>query len=259
MNITASLLSRYRHFKASHFRWFPEGIALSRLKGICTGKRCFIIGNGPSLSANDLTTLHEHGEITFAFNRIYHIFDQTSWRPTYYISQDQKMLKGCVREVNQIKASIKFFPIEAKWYYGIIPCDATYFHCDNRHADDGKPLFSQDVALRIYNSNTVVYTALQLAAHMGFKEIYLIGVDHHFHTSRDRDGNIVVDPTARDYFTDSYNAQDKQDLYIPELDKSTLTYIAAREHVAKLGIKIYNATRGGKLEVFDRVDFSTLF
>ena len=57
---------------------------LRRFKNSHLGERCFIVGNGPSLKIEDLEKLYVNGEITFAFNMIYKIFDQTLWRPTYY-------------------------------------------------------------------------------------------------------------------------------------------------------------------------------
>lgn len=37
------------------------------------------------------------------------------------------------------------------------------------------------------------------------------------------------------------------------------TYESAQKYTKEHGIKIYNATRGGNLEVFERVDFDFLF
>ena len=93
---------------------------------------------------------------------------------------------------------------------------------------------------------------------MGFKEIYFIGVDHHFQISQNNKGEIIVDNTVKDYFSDKYN-EDKANLFIPNTEKSTLAYIALKDECDKRGIKVYNATRGGKLEVFPRVEFDTLF
>lgn len=251
------LLYRYLSFKINHFPYTVQGIYLKSLKGIHQGKRCFIIGNGPSLTSDDLDTLKAHNEITFAFNRIFHIFDSTSWRPTYYISQDEKMLTGCQEEVGNLEPEIKFIPAELQWYNGIKIKGSSLFHIENCDFSK-KPLFSENIAKRIYNSRTVVYTAIQIAVYMGFKEIYLIGVDHHFHTSMNSKGEIVIDKTAKDYFSDKYN-EDRENLYIPNTDLSTLAFIAAKEYADAHGIKIYNATRGGKLEVFPRVDFEELF
>ena len=90
--ICQSLTARRQNYTIRYYSNSKFGKKLSQFRNIHSGKRCFLIGNGPSLRASDLDTLHRAGEITFAFNRIYNIFDQTEWRPTYYISQDEKML-----------------------------------------------------------------------------------------------------------------------------------------------------------------------
>ena len=43
------------------------------------------------------------------------------------------------------------------------------------------------------------------------------------------------------------------------IDEATLSYQAAKQYAQTHGIKIKNATRGGKLNVFQRVDFDSLF
>ncbi len=257
MSMISSLKQRYLNFKRTYYSILEEGRILRKLRNIHEGKRCFIIGNGPSLIPEDLDILKKHNELTFAFNRIFHIFDSTSWRPTYYISQDEKMLAGCQKEVGELEAELKFIPAELEWYSGIKIKGRTLFHLENCDFHK-KPLFSEDIAKRIYNSRTVAFTAIQIAVYMGFKEIYLIGVDHHFHTRMNKKGEIVIDNTAKDYFSDKYN-EDKEDLYIPNTELSTLAFIAAEEYADIHGIKIYNATRGGKLEVFPRKDFDTLW
>ncbi len=246
-------------YQLSHFNRTASGKALASLRNSFAGRRCFFIGNGPSLTATDLTTLHTNNEITFAFNRIYNIFDQTEWRPTYYISQDEKMLSGCIDDVNKYPMYTKLIPIQMKWHHKLKVDGANYFNIVHQEVEN--PLdfkFSDDISREIYNSSTGMYTAAQIAAYMGFKEIYFIGVDHHFQISQNNKGEIVVDNTVKDYFTDKYN-KDKDKLYIPNTEKSTLTYIAMKHHCDQRGIKVYNATRGGKLEVFPRVDFDDLF
>jgi len=257
MNIIKSIKARSIRFKAQHYECFREGKNLKTLKNLHQGKRCFIIGNGPSLAVADLNKIKDNNDITFAFNRIYHVFSQTEWRPTYYISQDEKMLSGCIDEVDRLKVELKFIPAEMKWYYDIELQNICPFHIVNKEKE-GFPLFSEEISKQIYNSKTVVYTAIQIAVYMGIKEIYLIGVDHHFHTSINSAGEIMIDPTVKDYFCEGYNV-DKEKLYIPNTDESTLTYIAAKMYAEGHGIEIYNATRGGKLEVFPRVDFDKLF
>lgn len=257
MNITESIIARFRSYKRAHFGLFPEGRKLAELKGLHHGQRCFIVGNGPSLRSEDLTRIYTNGDISFACNRIFHIFKDTPWRPTYYISQDEKVLASCVDDVNLIPSKKIFIPIELLWDSDIYVNEADYYHLDSKDGDL-HPSFSLDISKSVSISKTVVYTAIQFAVYMGIHEIYLIGVDHHFHISQKSNGDIVVDPTVKDYFVEEYNSDiDKQ--WIPNTDESTWTYIAAQEFSLKYGFKIYNATRGGKLEVFERVDFDSLF
>ena len=259
MYIVRAARAHWRSYLLNRYSSTSMGNRLRKWKSRYNDQRCFLIGNGPSLCADDLTKLHEAGEITFAFNRIYNIFDQTQWRPTFYISQDEKMLAGCADIVSGLKAQAKFIPIQLKWWNEIEIDDADYFNIVNQQTEDPQQFrFSDDISRCIYNSLTGMYTAAQIAAYMGFTEIYLIGVDHHFHISQNNQGEIVVDNSVKDYFTDKYN-EDKDKLYIPNTERSTLTYVAMKHHCDERGIKVFNATRGGKLEVFERVDFDTLF
>ncbi len=255
MNIVASVDARWKNYQLHHFEKTRWGKNLKALHGKYAGKRCFIIGNGPSLTAADLDKLKE--EYTFAFNRIYCIFDQTDWRPSFYCTQDSKLAKTSSDEVKkQITTPYIFAPINLTWYEGV-DIQSEYFFSP-KQAGENVPDFSEDISNWIGVGNTVAYTAMQLAVYMGFSEIYLLGVDHSFQRYQDKNGNVVVDPNAKDYFSEKYN-QDKDQLFIPKLDVSTLSYMAAQEYAQEHPVKIYNATRGGKLEVFPRVEFDTLF
>ena len=242
-----------------HYAWTKYGRALAGWRGRYAGRRCFLIGNGPSLRAEDLTVLHRHGEVSFGFNRVYHIFDSTPWRPDFYLSQDEKMLLGCREAVDELTLPVKLIPIERKWYQGIDIHDALYFNL--LHQPGAVPedfLFSDNPAAGVYNAATCLYSAAQLAAFLGFSEIYLLGVDHHFQVSRNDRGEIITDSFARDYFTDRYNP-DRAQLYVPNLDRSTAAYLAMKAHLFRRNIRVCNATRGGKLEVFPRMEFDGLF
>jgi hypothetical protein len=57
---------------------------LAGLKDAYRGKRCFIIGNGPSLKRTDLTKLQ--GEYTFGMNRIYLLFPELGFTTTFFLS-----------------------------------------------------------------------------------------------------------------------------------------------------------------------------
>ena len=77
------------------FRYRMGGILMSiyqkrekiaSFHNIHKGKRCVIIGNGPSLNKLDLTKLKN--EITFGVNAIYTNMDNMGFLPTYYVVED---------------------------------------------------------------------------------------------------------------------------------------------------------------------------
>ncbi len=239
----------------------PDHFYLKTLKGIHEGQRCFIIGNGPSLRAADLDMLKT--EYTFAANWIFKIFDQTNWRPTYYLCVDEKVLLAAQNEFFNYNLGHMFLR------YGVcnliaptnkitkIYIEDIQFDPFKNKAYDTTKYISEDVSDHLCDGITVTFEAIQLAIFMGFKEIYLIGVDHNYSHVTDLSGNIQVDTTVKNHFgCEKFNP--KTD-YPANLNTSQYSYTIAKEYCDTHGIKIYNATRGGKLEVFKRVDFDKLF
>lgn len=246
-------------WQQKHFEKTKYGKRIARYHNQYTGQRCFIVANGPSLKAEDLTLLHNRREITFAMNRIYKVFDQTPWRPTFYICEDELIAGGQQEEINAIEAEEKFIPIEIKWWHNVDIKDACYFHL-NYHDEKRYPYsFSPDCAHQVDCRGTVTFTCMEFAAYMGFSEVYLLGVDHNYRVTIDINGNVVTDPNQKDYFTENYDT-DIKDQVVHDMGNNTRAYLDAKAHLEEAGgTTIYNATRGGKLEVFQRVDFDSLF
>ncbi len=250
---------RGREICIRHYRMTPAGRRLSGLKDKYKGQRCFIIANGPSLEARDLDLLWERGEITFGMNRIYKMFERTVWRPTFYVCEDELIAQSQQAEINAIEAAYKFLPIELKWYHNVDIKDAVYFHINYDNEKRYRYAFSSDMADQVECRGTVTFTCMQFAAYMGFSKIYLLGVDHNYRVTVDINGNQVVDPTAKDYFCEDYD-KDIKDIAVHDMGNNTRAYMDARRYFEETKCsKIYNATRGGKLEVFQRVDFDSLF
>lgn len=84
---------------------FKRNMLLAKYKDIHKGKRCFLIGSGPSLKTEDLDLLYENGEITFASNKIFKLYNQTDWRPNYYCVTDYKVIKQYYDEILDINDS----------------------------------------------------------------------------------------------------------------------------------------------------------
>lgn len=245
-----NLLMKLREFRCFHSH---DKKRLQKFRGKHEGMRCFIIGNGPSLSVSDLEALR--GEITFASNRIYRLFDKTDWRPTYWVASDPGLLTHDREQLLPVtkKRNTTFFITSFCKYFGTEP-NIYYFlehlkYRIDKFRDYGIG-FSEDITSFMGFGGTVTYIAIQFAIFMGCKEIYLIGCDHNY-SMVFTNGKLVCNNDVKNYPDDMKVGKDE--LGTAYLDVSTRAYAVAREYCEAHGILIANATRGGKLEVFERV------
>lgn len=230
---------------------------ISTYKNSNYGKRCFIIGNGPSLTYKDLEKLKY--EYTFATNMIFKIFEETDWRPTYYLAQDYTALKQLYNSdetINKLSSSLIFLPIDIKNLKIKYSNRIKYFYIYRKSPFPKAPKFSSDVSKIVFEGGTVTYSAIQLATYLGFKEIYLLGVDNNYSYAIMPDGKIIKNSALKDYFTEYYNTNEYTEPV--NLAKPDLAFRSAKQYCEDNEIKIYNATRGGKLEIFNRIRFDDM-
>ena len=120
------------------------------------------------------------------------------------------------------------------------------------------PKFASDVRGRLWEGATVTYVALQLAYYMGFQTAYLIGVDHSFTTKGKPNTTIVSQGDDPNHFNPGYFGKGFR-WQLPDLDTSEQAYAMARQAYEADGRKVIDATVGGKLTVFPKVDYNKLF
>ena len=235
---------------------------IKNLKGIHQGEMCFVIGNGPSLRPEDLNQLSDNGWVCFGTNRIYHIYDQTHWRPTYYVSLD---VNGLETEIERIKHSgsyEKFINFKGR-KFGRDPEDNihyvfTYGRFKTNPYELESNTLSEDASNHISKVATVTVNAIELAIYMGFKEIYLLGVDNNYARKRSKDGKIYSDPSIKSsYFAGMKDGNGKlgDGISVQTVDYMDASYDMCKTFADKMGVKIINVTRGGRLETFDRQNF----
>ncbi|WP_088070511.1 6-hydroxymethylpterin diphosphokinase MptE-like protein [Gottfriedia luciferensis] len=217
---------------------------LRNIKNKHLGERCFIVATGPSLKIEDLDKLH--GEITFSMNSICLAFDETDWRPTYYGIQDignylefEECIKNLDLECKFIGEPIlKHTNVPNEFY--IYPMNMLNHYWMHKEYNTK---FSDDAFAVVYDGYTITYSLIQIAVYMGFKEIYLLGTDCNY--SSDLNHHFK----NYSYFDPSYSVAGLKMIH---------AFKVAKEYADSNNIKIYNATRGGMLEVFERVDLDTV-
>jgi hypothetical protein len=231
------------------------------------GERCFVMGNGPSLNRTDLSKLKD--EYTFGVNKIYLLFDRIEWRPTFYTLLDWRVGPEIAPHVDQLEDSLKFYPNR---FRGILPdADDVYWYTTRPVLDHIDDQFQPDIVDGVPSKGTIVVTALQLAFFLGFREIYLIGTDASYsipetvkQTGPDRFGTGIklnLESTKDDdpnHFDPTYFGKGAK-WHDPNVDEMVRQFRNMRRGAEFHGGKIYNATVGGELEVFERVDYDSLF
>lgn len=238
----------------THFKNTWYGREMKKFHSIHMGESCFVIGNGPSLTAEDLTELQGKGIDSFAVNRIYRIFPQTEWRPTYYVSTDPVLIRDMLDEVNQMPVKDKFIPLQNKYYHNIIVKNAHYFFRNDLREKDQPGGFSLDCTGQVNMRGTVTIACIQLAMHMGYRHIYLLGVDHNFDKVITENGEIIIDPSVKNYFCEGYD-DDVANEVQHDLGTTTKAYRDLRNFCDANGVEVINVTRKTKLEVFEKMIF----
>ncbi len=236
-----------------------DGSSLRMFKDCHAGDRCFILGNGPSLSTTDLSPLAD--EVTFGANGIFYMTWECGFTPTYYVVEDNHVFEDNLPRVTSVEAAARFFPsryqpiVEPGPTTHFLPTDWSFYWGGSEWYE--RPRFSHDVSSVIYVGQSVTFLSLQLASYMGFREIYLIGVDFDYQIPPDAtvEGLTVVsvadDPN---HFHPDYFGKGKK-WHLPKLENVGESLECAREAIEEVGSFVYNATLGGKLEIFPRVDY----
>lgn len=244
-------------------RWITE-----QFRNVHKGKRIFLIGNGPSLRISDLEKLKN--EITIATNDIYYVFPNTKWRPTYYVIADRCTGDKCFTTTEEFENLLS--------QCGTVFCEMKTIKYD-KYADSDYPnlffyklrhispeiyseeneYFSDNVVEEVFGVGTTMHVMYQFAAYMGVSEVYLLGVDASYRITIDDKGKQSVNEKIEHSHADFIANKEDEDVVMVNIKMLNAAHLSAEKYAKKHGIKILNATRGGQLEIFERVDFDSLF
>ena len=213
------------------------------------GERCFIIGNGPSLRNTDLSKLKN--EYTFGMNRIYLAFAEMGFPTSFFVSINDLVIQQTAVDIQKLH-----IPRFIAWrsHQWLQPSQDLYF----LYTTYTGPRFSKKAIGRLWEGATVTFIALQLAYYFGFNEVVLIGVDHSFTTKGKPNETVVSQGDDPNHFNPAYFGKGFR-WQLPDLQTSETAYRLAKSAFEKDGRKVLDATVGGQLTVFPKVEYSRLF
>ena len=215
---------------------------LKKLKNKYIGNSCFIVATGPSLTLNDLNLIK--GSYSFSCNSIVSCFEKTSWRPDFYCISDREIMKLYFQ-----------LAIDSKLDYIFLPNDFknkrrdSYIGFNRSFAQHIKSIYYKTCKEIIYPSKkpdcffndatSVIFICIQIAIYMGFKTIYLLGQDCNY------SGKNLHSDIAKSDYKGAIKNNVGQDMIE--------CFENYKQFFQKKDVKIFNCTRGGSLEVFERI------
>ena len=220
---------------------------LRELKDQYRGERCFIIGNGPSLREMDLSPLR--GEFTFGLNRAPLLFPRMGFQTTFLVCVNRLVIEQSGEELLGTSCT-KFVSWQGRRF---LPASADVNYLRSVRG----PRFATDPSRGVWEGGTVTFVAMQLAYHLGFETVILIGVDHAFTTTGPPNQQTTSGGDDPNHFDPSYFGKGYR-WHLPDLERSETAYGLAREQFEASGRTIVDATVGGKLTVFRKVPYDAL-
>lgn len=237
---------------------------LKKFKDTYKGKRCFVIATGPSLTIEDVNKLKD--EMTFTMNSGYKLI-ASGFNPSYYFITDGNGYRNIKHDLDNYDLPPVFYnEKDIKWEnrHAAIPLPVKVSIVLSRWQWHKLPYFlnrkimSDDISKSVTMGDTVVTIILQACIYMGFSEIYLLGTDCSFHGKQKHSSMLRYDNEDKIY----KNANNPKNVMQPTPDELFLRYMEDYREIKKFarkkGVKIFNATRGGMLEIFPRVNLDDI-
>lgn len=255
MNIFEKLLvrrlSQWRHRTVAALSRL--GVSLSaetRVLAECRnrhrGRIGFLIGSGPSVRAEDLERLT--GRIGFCCNRFYLAYSTLRYRPTYLVTSDRQMIDDFGEEMVALAECPVWFVDDTN--PGVLGASNWV------RSDWQRPFkFYRDIRFGAGVGGATLIAATQIGYHLGIRHFFLYGVDHTFRFQRASlaDSDLRIAQGDGNHFIPNYRSG--RAWIPPKTELIEEGFKACDKELRREGGWIKNATRGGALNVLERVSF----
>ena len=219
------------------------------LKNRHIGERAVLLATGPSLNHMDLGFLSR--EIVIGMNKIFLGFKKFYFYPKYYVAVNEKVI---TQSLEQIKAMncVKFISRRG----GAVVQENALTYLINTQTPAAR--FCHDITQGVHEGWTVTYAALQIAYFLGFKDVVIVGMDHHYeYEGVPNETRKLNGPDPNHFCSDYFGGGQVWDN--PDLAHSEESYRIARVEFEKDGRRIIDATLGGMCTVFEKADYREVF
>lgn len=234
-----SLLSRISWDMS--YQSFSSRRKIKKMQNTMTGKKVIILCNGPSLNKVNFEDLKDTK--TIALNKFNLKKVKSRFSPNYLVA-----VNDLVVQQNKHYFEMTDVPL-------FLSHRAVKFINKNDNMiflhGSGIDGFAEDCSFSISEGYTVTYVAIQLAFHLGFTKVGLVGCDHSYKfTGKPNEKTILAGDDVNHFDKDYFGGG--LEWHNPDLLESERAYLLAKKHFVNAGREIINCTEGGNLEIFPR-------
>lgn len=243
------------------------------------GERCFIVGNGPSLKHHDLTQLKNESVFTVNYmmksdhfktlNSNYHLFfDPIVFGLDPNIKEEKEKIDMINSTLTSNPDMTYIIPYRRRGnFMNLFPKHKFKFIYNYKTFTPYSKNVSQLHTITPGFQNVIIY-AINTAMYMGFKEIYLIGVDMtgflehfeynkvnsqwgHSYTKTEEEIQLILKTLEEKKIDNEFYLK----TYGKTLEQLKLMFV----HTTKNKVKLLNASKHGAIDFIPRVDYDQLF
>lgn len=243
------LLKTYKirySFNALSYGLLYNAKRLKSLKNFYKDMPMIVVGNGPSLN---VTPLDDYIDIpSIGMNKINLLFDKVEWRPDIIICSNRLVIQQ-----NKTFFSKTGIPIFLSWK-GRRQINKKYRRKMSFYLERPTNNFSNDITKGLGSGGgTVSYTALQFAYYLGANPVILFGIDHNFKFEGNPSSIAKAQGEDVNHFDPNYFKSGTM-WGLPDMLRMEAGYERVKLFFENKQRKIYDASVGGKLNVFDKID-----
>lgn len=230
------------------------------------GRRCFILGNGPSFGAVDLAALRD--DITIAVNRFVDHPMARQYNPTYYFLSGDIWFDGSPASaefLDSVKAAtpasdyfVRLMHAKNILRYNALPLERTHFiPIRGVFSDDGVQIKTVDFQQPVPCGVNSLLDAVLVAMHLGCSPIYLLGAEHDWLATKDEYRHFYSTPTVlpKDFKLITEFSYYEKIVFSERVWKG---HINLRKCAERMGFQIVNLTPGSYLDVYEQKELKTV-
>lgn len=246
-----------------------------KFRNIHNGRRCFILATGPSVKDQDLSGLSD--EICIAVSHFHLHPDIRKIAPAYHVLAPQHSPFTFEDSRRYFDDFIKYYSgSDVIYFLGLFDYEYSYSELLKKYPEyrlENTYFLNYASSVRLTEENyidddlwniagnpfairTVIYSAVQLAVYMGFNEIYLLGCDHNYLDDISTSGGVHFYPDEAGIPDKEQQAGCTTERLLKEYYERWKDYRFIKQYAVAKRVKIYNATKGGMLDVFDRIELA---